>query len=149
VQWDIRALLVREFLALCLCVKYWSVVCLEHVLSHALFSAGTGSLKAPCSGRCSWLATTGAFVLAWRCSSPYIHLLRPSALHKLHVLHDTKRDLDVVKWRLHSSLHAACKPCARSGHQSFSNNKTLNDFVGNIVHSSILVPYHGWRISHR
>lgn len=24
------------------------------------------------------------------------------------------------------------------GHQSFSNNKTLNDFVGNIVHSSIL-----------
>ncbi|KAK9811503.1 hypothetical protein WJX72_004946 [[Myrmecia] bisecta] len=35
------------------------------------------------------------------------------------------------------------------GHQSFANNKTLNDFVGNIVHSSILVPYHGWRISHR
>lgn len=39
--------------------------------------------------------------------------------------------------------------CARSGHQSFSNNKTLNDLVGNIVHSSILVPYHGWRVSHR
>lgn len=37
----------------------------------------------------------------------------------------------------------------RSGHQSFSNNKALNDFVGNIVHSSIMVPYHGWRISHR
>lgn len=36
-----------------------------------------------------------------------------------------------------------------SGHQSFSNNKALNDFVGNIVHSSIMVPYHGWRISHR
>ncbi|EIE21058.1 omega-3 fatty acid desaturase [Coccomyxa subellipsoidea C-169] len=35
------------------------------------------------------------------------------------------------------------------GHQSFSSNKTLNDLVGNIVHSSILVPYHGWRISHR
>ena len=35
------------------------------------------------------------------------------------------------------------------GHQSFSNNKALNDFVGNIVHSSICVPYHGWRISHR
>lgn len=28
-----------------------------------------------------------------------------------------------------------------SGHQSFSNNKTLNDFVGNIVHSSILVSH--------
>jgi omega-3 fatty acid desaturase (delta-15 desaturase) len=35
------------------------------------------------------------------------------------------------------------------GHQSFSNNKALNDLVGNITHSSILVPYHGWRVSHR
>lgn len=38
-------------------------------------------------------------------------------------------------------------PC--SGHQSFSTNKQLNDVVGLIVHSSIGVPYHGWRISHR
>ena len=37
----------------------------------------------------------------------------------------------------------------RSGHQSFSNNKSLNDLVGNIAHASILVPYHGWRVSHR
>lgn len=29
------------------------------------------------------------------------------------------------------------------GHQSFSNNKALNDFVGHLTHSSILVPYHG------
>jgi fatty acid desaturase len=36
-----------------------------------------------------------------------------------------------------------------SGHGSFSNDRQLNDFVGNVVHSSILVPYHGWRISHR
>ena len=36
-----------------------------------------------------------------------------------------------------------------SGHGSFSSNKKLNDVVGNITHSSILVPYHGWRISHR
>ena len=35
------------------------------------------------------------------------------------------------------------------GHQSFSPSRTLNDFVGNIVHASILVPYHGWRVSHR
>lgn len=35
------------------------------------------------------------------------------------------------------------------GHGSFSNSKELNDLVGNITHSSILVPYHGWRISHR
>ncbi|KAF5839218.1 fatty acid desaturase [Dunaliella salina] len=40
-------------------------------------------------------------------------------------------------------------PCTCSGHQSFSNSKVLNNFVGNIVHSTILVPYHGWRISHR
>ena len=40
-------------------------------------------------------------------------------------------------------------PLFYSGHQSFSNNRSLNDLVGNIVHSSILVPYHGWRISHR
>jgi fatty acid desaturase len=37
----------------------------------------------------------------------------------------------------------------RSGHGSFSSNKKLNNVVGNITHSSILVPYHGWRISHR
>lgn len=35
------------------------------------------------------------------------------------------------------------------GHQSFSPSRTINDFVGNIVHASILVPYHGWRVSHR
>ncbi|XP_024539457.1 omega-3 fatty acid desaturase, chloroplastic [Selaginella moellendorffii] len=35
------------------------------------------------------------------------------------------------------------------GHGSFSNNKKLNHVFGHILHSSILVPYHGWRISHR
>ncbi|KAL3585778.1 hypothetical protein D5086_012645 [Populus alba] len=35
------------------------------------------------------------------------------------------------------------------GHGSFSNNNKLNSVVGHILHSSILVPYHGWRISHR
>ncbi|KAG5093836.1 hypothetical protein JHK84_049424 [Glycine max] len=36
-----------------------------------------------------------------------------------------------------------------SGHGSFSNSPLLNSIVGHILHSSILVPYHGWRISHR
>ncbi len=45
------------------------------------------------------------------------------------------------------TLSLLTPPC--SGHQSFSNSRDLNDLVGNIVHSSILVPYHGWRISHR
>lgn len=35
------------------------------------------------------------------------------------------------------------------GHRSFSNNNTLNDLIGHLTHSSILVPYHPWRISHR
>lgn len=35
------------------------------------------------------------------------------------------------------------------GHGSFSINPKLNSVVGHFLHSSILVPYHGWRISHR
>lgn len=35
------------------------------------------------------------------------------------------------------------------GHGSFSHDHKLNSVVGHLLHSSILVPYHGWRISHR
>ncbi|KAG0519632.1 hypothetical protein BDA96_08G003500 [Sorghum bicolor] len=35
------------------------------------------------------------------------------------------------------------------GHGSFSDSPTLNSVVGHLLHSFILVPYHGWRISHR
>ncbi|GFZ01589.1 fatty acid desaturase 8 [Actinidia rufa] len=35
------------------------------------------------------------------------------------------------------------------GHGSFSDSPLLNSIVGHVLHSSILVPYHGWRISHR
>lgn len=35
------------------------------------------------------------------------------------------------------------------GHGSFSDSKRLNNVVGHFLHSFILVPYHGWRISHR
>ena len=52
---------------------------------------------------------------------------------------------------MHELIRAlcCCSHCMYSGHQSFSNNRDLNDLVGNIAHASILVPYHGWRVSHR
>ncbi|KAI0391112.1 fatty acid desaturase-domain-containing protein [Xylariaceae sp. FL0594] len=34
------------------------------------------------------------------------------------------------------------------GHQSFSTSKVLNDTVGWILHSALLVPYFSWKISH-
>jgi omega-6 fatty acid desaturase (delta-12 desaturase) len=34
------------------------------------------------------------------------------------------------------------------GHQSFSTSKVLNDTVGWVLHSSLLVPYFSWKISH-
>eukprot|EP01121_Diplochlamys_sp_Union-15-3_P010877 TRINITY_DN3101_c0_g1_i1.p1 TRINITY_DN3101_c0_g1~~TRINITY_DN3101_c0_g1_i1.p1 ORF type:complete len:390 (-),score=39.23 TRINITY_DN3101_c0_g1_i1:60-1229(-) len=35
------------------------------------------------------------------------------------------------------------------GHQSFSTSETINDTVGLILHSLLLVPYYSWKISHR
>ncbi|RFU24230.1 hypothetical protein B7463_g12106, partial [Scytalidium lignicola] len=34
------------------------------------------------------------------------------------------------------------------GHQAFSTSKVLNDTVGLVCHSSLLVPYFSWKISH-
>jgi len=34
------------------------------------------------------------------------------------------------------------------GHQSFSKWKSVNNSVGWVLHSALLVPYHSWRISH-
>jgi len=34
------------------------------------------------------------------------------------------------------------------GHQSFSPSKVVNDSVGFVLHSSLLVPYFSWKISH-
>ena len=106
----------------------------------------TGWRRARCSGRSSWSATTGA--------APPLDSTRVRSGWQAAR----------AAGRLTSSLCVACAAFAcpggvlrprpgaarvRSGHQSFSSNKALNDFVGNVVHSSILVPYHGWRVSHR
>ena len=34
------------------------------------------------------------------------------------------------------------------GHQAFSDYKWVNNAVGMVLHSALLVPYHAWRISH-
>lgn len=34
------------------------------------------------------------------------------------------------------------------GHQAFSESKALNDFVGWVLHSILLVPYFSWKLSH-
>lgn len=34
------------------------------------------------------------------------------------------------------------------GHQAYSPSRTINDAVGIVIHSFLLVPYHSWRISH-
>nr|AAD55982.1 delta-12 desaturase [Amylomyces rouxii] len=34
------------------------------------------------------------------------------------------------------------------GHQAFSPSKTINNSVGYVLHTALLVPYHSWRFSH-
>ena len=86
----------------------------------------TGWLRVPCFGLCLLLDMTGE--LPAQRGTHHCDLLFRQFSHGSAVV------IDVL----------AC-----SGHQSFSNSRKLNDFVGNITHSSILVPYHGWRVSHR
>ncbi|TVY65566.1 Delta(12)-acyl-lipid-desaturase [Lachnellula suecica] len=35
------------------------------------------------------------------------------------------------------------------GHMAFSQHKTLNDTIGFLLHSAVLVPYFSWKISHK
>lgn len=35
------------------------------------------------------------------------------------------------------------------GHESFSESEVINNFIGTILHSALLVPYHSWRITHK
>jgi omega-6 fatty acid desaturase (delta-12 desaturase) len=35
------------------------------------------------------------------------------------------------------------------GHQAFSDHQIINDTIGLVLHSFLLVPYHSWKITHR
>jgi hypothetical protein len=113
----------------------------------------TGSRRRPCSGRSSWSATTGELAgrvpctqarhRPTRCTYVCIHRPRGACGAAACVA-------AACIWSAPANSHARTHSATpRSGHQSFSNNRSINDLVGNIVHASILVPYHGWRISHR
>nr|AWX65625.1 FAD3-2 [Physaria fendleri] len=52
----------------------------------------------------------------------------------------------VAQGTLFWALHVLGHDC---GHGSFSDSPLLNSVVGHILHSFILVPFHGWRISHK
>lgn len=55
-----------------------------------------------------------------------------------------------VYWMLQGSMFFALFNIGHDcGHNSFSSNTRLNAFVGLIVHSFLLVPYYGFRKSHR
>lgn len=50
---------------------------------------------------------------------------------------------------MHQSIEISMKKqienaCKHSGHGSFSDSAMLNNVVGHLLHSFILVPYHGW-----
>ncbi|KAJ3417630.1 Delta(12)-fatty-acid desaturase [Chytridiales sp. JEL 0842] len=66
----------------------------------------------------------------------------------------TKIDgLDVssyVKWLVLWPLYWYCQGvvCTECGHQAFSNYAWVNNTVGFILHSALLVPYYSWKISH-
>lgn len=51
----------------------------------------------------------------------------------------------VVQGCLFSGIWVLAHEC---GHRAFCSNDFVNDCVGLVLHSSLLVPYHAWRISH-
>lgn len=52
-------------------------------------------------------------------------------------------------WVVQGCVMTGCWVIAHEcGHRAFSDNVTLGDAVGLVLHSSLLVPYHSWRISH-
>lgn len=84
-----------------------------------LFGLFIGLLRALCSGLSLFLAMTGITSLSL-------------SLSLLFLICELKTTLLIV---------GLC-----SGHGSFSSNPKLNSVAGHLLHSSILVPYHGWYV---
>jgi omega-6 fatty acid desaturase (delta-12 desaturase) len=60
-----------------------------------------------------------------------------------------KWGLWVVYWLLAGNVMTGLWVIAHEcGHQAFSTSKWVNNLVGTILHSALLVPYHPWRVSH-
>lgn len=56
----------------------------------------------------------------------------------------------LIYWFLQGSVFFGVWVIAHEcGHSAFSENDLVNDIVGLILHSALLVPYHSWKISHR
>lgn len=55
----------------------------------------------------------------------------------------------IVYWIVQGALCTGIWVIAHEcGHRAFSTSVRINDTVGLILHSALLVPYHSWRISH-
>ena len=85
------------------------------------------------------LSMTGLWVIAHECQFrfPFFHFESSSSLSKRRFSPPTSSH------ELRELIH-----CRAGGHQAFSTSKTLNNAVGFVIHSLLLVPYHSWRISH-
>lgn len=102
----------------------------------------------------SLLDCSGNHVLGSLCSWSWLvsTLASHSCTRKVCVfIKDCVIDWDVTKndfFLLHIFPLPICilKLFLCSGHGSFSSNPKLNSVVGHLLHSSILVPYHGWLV---
>lgn len=60
------------------------------------------------------------------------------------IAHECGHQASALPCTCRTTLPAAYTPLL----QSFSESKTINNSVGWVLHSALLVPYHAWRITH-
>ncbi|GLD98109.1 hypothetical protein PINS_up006806 [Pythium insidiosum] len=63
---------------------------------------------------------------------------------------DSKLALWPLYWFLQGSYLTGVWVIAHEcGHQAYCSSEVVNNAIGLVLHSALLVPYHSWRISHR